>query len=192
MNQGQTLFAQVMAHAPHREFQRCVRRYRGDARVRRFTCWDHFLVLAFAQLTYPRESARHRGLLGCDAGSALSHGVSKHPLPEHAGGCQRETQLAGLCRFRPGAESTRPAGSMRTRASAPISIRPFMPWTPPRSISVSRSSPGRTFGAPRARSSCTRSWTSGAASLPSCRSPTAAFTTSTSWTNSSPSRAQCT
>jgi transposase len=57
MNQGQTLFAQVMAHAPHREFQRCVRRYRGDARVRRFTCWDHFLTLAFAQLTY-RESLR--------------------------------------------------------------------------------------------------------------------------------------
>jgi transposase len=57
MNQGQTLFAQVMAHAPHREFQRCVRRYKGDARVRRFTCWDHFLTLAFAQLTY-RESLR--------------------------------------------------------------------------------------------------------------------------------------
>lgn len=57
MNQGQTLFAQVMAHAPHREFQRCVQRYGGDARVRRFTCWDHFLTLAFAQLTY-RESLR--------------------------------------------------------------------------------------------------------------------------------------
>ena len=57
MNQGQTLFAQVMAHAPHREFQRCVQRYEGDSRVRRFTCWDHFLTLAFAQLTY-RESLR--------------------------------------------------------------------------------------------------------------------------------------
>jgi hypothetical protein len=57
MNQGQTLFAQVMAHAPHREFQRCVRRYKGDARVRRFTCWDQFLAMAFAQLTY-RESLR--------------------------------------------------------------------------------------------------------------------------------------
>jgi hypothetical protein len=57
MNEGTTLFAQVMAHAPHREFQRCVRRYQGDARVRRFTCWDHFLTLAFAQLTY-RESLR--------------------------------------------------------------------------------------------------------------------------------------
>lgn len=57
MNHGQTLFSQVMAQAPHREFQRCVRRYGGDARVRRFTCWDHFLTLAFAQLTY-RESLR--------------------------------------------------------------------------------------------------------------------------------------
>ncbi len=34
MNQGQTLFAQVMAHAPHREIQRCVQRYGGDSRVR--------------------------------------------------------------------------------------------------------------------------------------------------------------
>jgi hypothetical protein len=57
MNEGKTLFAQVMAHAPHREFQRCVRRYRGDYRVRQFTCWDHFLTLAFAQLTY-RDSLR--------------------------------------------------------------------------------------------------------------------------------------
>jgi hypothetical protein len=57
MNEGNTLFAQVMAHAPHREFQRCVLRYRGDHRVRQFTCWDHFLTLAFAQLTY-RDSLR--------------------------------------------------------------------------------------------------------------------------------------
>ncbi len=57
MNQGQTLFAQVMAHAPHREFQRCVQRYEGDSRVRSFTCWDQFLCMASAQLTY-RESLR--------------------------------------------------------------------------------------------------------------------------------------
>lgn len=57
MNQGQTLFAQVMAYAPHREFQRCVRRYHGDRGVRRFSCWDHFLTMAFAQLSY-RESLR--------------------------------------------------------------------------------------------------------------------------------------
>lgn len=57
MNQGQTLFAQVMAYAPHRDFQRCVGRYRGDHGVRRFSCWDHFLTMTFAQLSY-RESLR--------------------------------------------------------------------------------------------------------------------------------------
>lgn len=57
MNQGQTLFAQVMAFAPHRDFQRCVQRYGGDQRVRRFHCWDHFLVMAFGQLSF-RESLR--------------------------------------------------------------------------------------------------------------------------------------
>lgn len=57
MNQGQSVFAQLVALIPHKQFQRCVHRYRGDHRVRRFTCWDQFLALAFAQLTY-RESLR--------------------------------------------------------------------------------------------------------------------------------------
>lgn len=57
MNQGQTLFAQVMSFAPHREFQLCVQRYDGDRGVRRLRCWDHFLIMGFAQLSY-RESLR--------------------------------------------------------------------------------------------------------------------------------------
>jgi hypothetical protein len=57
VNQGQTVFAQLIALIPHKQFQRCVLRYQGDRRVRRFTCWDQFLSLAFAQLTY-RESLR--------------------------------------------------------------------------------------------------------------------------------------
>lgn len=57
MNTGRTVFAQLMEHAPHKAFSRCVERYHGNRRVRRFSCWDHFLVLAFAQLTY-RESLR--------------------------------------------------------------------------------------------------------------------------------------
>jgi hypothetical protein len=57
MNQGRTVFAQLISLAPHKAFARCVERYRGNARLRRFSCWDHFLVMAFAQLTY-RESLR--------------------------------------------------------------------------------------------------------------------------------------
>jgi Domain of unknown function (DUF4372)/Transposase DDE domain len=57
MNQGRTIFAQVVEHAPHKEFQRCVKRYPGARCLRRFTCWDQFLCMVFAQLTY-RESLR--------------------------------------------------------------------------------------------------------------------------------------
>jgi IS4 transposase len=57
MNQGRTVFAQVIQHAPHKAFQRCVERYPGVRRARSFTCWDQFLCLVFAQLTF-RESLR--------------------------------------------------------------------------------------------------------------------------------------
>jgi len=46
-----------MQHLSWREFQRCVRRYRGDHKVKTFRCSDHFRVMSFAQLTY-RESLR--------------------------------------------------------------------------------------------------------------------------------------
>jgi transposase len=57
MNSGRTIFAQVMDHLPIHEFQKCVVRYRGDHNWRGFSCWDQFLCLGFAQLTY-RESLR--------------------------------------------------------------------------------------------------------------------------------------
>lgn len=57
MNTGRTVFSQLLAHAPGKEFQKCVARYRGDANPRGFSCWDQYLAMAFAQLTY-RESLR--------------------------------------------------------------------------------------------------------------------------------------
>jgi hypothetical protein len=57
MYTGQTVFSQVMAFLPLRRFHTCVKRYRGNYKVHRFTCLDQFLVMAFAQLTY-RESLR--------------------------------------------------------------------------------------------------------------------------------------
>jgi hypothetical protein len=57
MNSGKTVFAQLMDFIPAHEFQGCVARYRGHYRVRSFSCWDQFLSMAFAQLTY-RESLR--------------------------------------------------------------------------------------------------------------------------------------
>jgi hypothetical protein len=57
MHTGQLVFAQLMAFLSRYEFGKCVQRYDGNRRVRRFRCWDQFLVMAFAQLTF-RESLR--------------------------------------------------------------------------------------------------------------------------------------
>ena len=57
MNLGQTVFSQLIEHLPHKEFQKCVTRYRGDYSLRSFSCWNQFLAMAFAQLPY-RESLR--------------------------------------------------------------------------------------------------------------------------------------
>jgi hypothetical protein len=46
-----------MAHLSAYDFQKCVARYRGDSHGRGFSCWDQYLAMAFAQLTY-RESLR--------------------------------------------------------------------------------------------------------------------------------------
>ena len=57
MNEGRTIFSQLISFLPDREFRRCVERYRGDSRLRGLSCWEQFLAMAFAQLTY-RESLR--------------------------------------------------------------------------------------------------------------------------------------
>jgi len=57
MHAGRIIFSQIMDFIPLHEFHKCVRRYQGQHRVRRFSCYDQFLCMAFAQLTY-RESLR--------------------------------------------------------------------------------------------------------------------------------------
>lgn len=57
MNQGKLVFAQLMQHLPLTTFQRCIDRYQGHHKVKTFSCLDHFLCMAFAQLTF-RESLR--------------------------------------------------------------------------------------------------------------------------------------
>jgi len=57
MNSGKTIFSQLMEFLPIHEFRKCVARYNGNYKVKSFACWDQFLCMAFAQLTY-RESLR--------------------------------------------------------------------------------------------------------------------------------------
>ncbi len=86
MNSGRTLFAQLVDCVSPYEFRKCVDRYQGHYKVQRFTCWDQFLCMAFAQLTY-RESLRdiqaclrvappklyHIGFRGTVARNTLAH-----------------------------------------------------------------------------------------------------------------------
>ena len=51
MNNGKTIFSQIMSLIPEREFKTCVDRYNGNYRARNFSCKDQFLVMSYAQLT---------------------------------------------------------------------------------------------------------------------------------------------
>jgi len=55
MRTDKTIFSQVMHQIHSEQFRRCVHRYDGHYRIRSFPCWDQFLAMAFAQMTY-RES----------------------------------------------------------------------------------------------------------------------------------------
>lgn len=91
MNVGCSVFAQLVAFLPDREFRRCVARYGGDRRYRGFSCWDQFLYMAFAQLTF-REGLRdieaclrsspsrlyHLGIRGKVSRSTLADANEKH------------------------------------------------------------------------------------------------------------------
>jgi len=57
MYEGQIVFSQLMDFLPEYQFRKCVARYKGNNHIRSFSCWDQFLCMAFAQLTY-RESLR--------------------------------------------------------------------------------------------------------------------------------------
>ena len=86
MYNGQTVFSQIMGFLPIKKFRRCVDRYNGNYHVRSFTCFDQFLCMAFAQLTY-RESLRdiecclramrgklyHMGIRGKVSRSTIAH-----------------------------------------------------------------------------------------------------------------------
>jgi hypothetical protein len=85
MYAGRLVFAQLMDHLPWQSFRRIVERYRGEHRVRDFSCTNQFRCMAFAQLTY-RDSLRdivtclraqssklyHLGIRGAVAKSTLA------------------------------------------------------------------------------------------------------------------------
>ncbi len=55
MPTGKLIFSQLTDQIHPEQFRRCVKRYDGNYKVSNFPCWDQFLAMAFAQITY-RES----------------------------------------------------------------------------------------------------------------------------------------
>jgi IS4 transposase len=79
LNQGRTVFAQLIKFLSHNEFNRCVSRYGGNKSVHSFSCWDQFLTMAFAQLTY-RESLRDIEVCLCAQRQKLYHAGFSGPV----------------------------------------------------------------------------------------------------------------
>ena len=51
MHSGKYVFSQIVEFINKYEFEKCVKRYEGDYRVRELNCWNQFLQLFFGQLT---------------------------------------------------------------------------------------------------------------------------------------------
>ena len=78
MNEGRTVFAQLLDFLPKYEFDKCVAQYRGNFRVRKLPAYEQFLVLAFAQLTW-RESLRDIETCLASFGPKLYHSGIHQP-----------------------------------------------------------------------------------------------------------------
>ena len=144
MHEGRLVFAQLMDFIPKRDFDECVKRYRGNYRVRDFSCRDQFLTMAFAQLTY-RESLRdietclnavpsklyHAGFRG-----QVSRARSAMPTSVATGG---STPTSLKCSF-VAPEPCTPRTTSQYRSN-----RPPMPWIPQLSIFVLPCFLGRDF-----------------------------------------------
>lgn len=82
MNSGKTVFSQLMSMIPAYEFDKCIARYNGNHRVRKFSCRDHFYVMSFAQLTQ-RESLRDIENCLTALSDKLYHCGIKHSVPRN-------------------------------------------------------------------------------------------------------------
>jgi Transposase DDE domain/Domain of unknown function (DUF4372) len=62
MFQGQYIFSQIIEFIPRREFDKFVKQYNGNQRIRNFDCRDQLLAMMFGQLTNLRSL---RGIVLC-------------------------------------------------------------------------------------------------------------------------------
>jgi Domain of unknown function (DUF4372)/Transposase DDE domain len=99
MNAGKLVFAQIMEFAPWHTFRRLVAKYRGDFNVRSFSCLDHFLCMAFAQVTY-RESLRDvEACFGSQATSLYHLGIRGNVVRSNIADANESRDWRIYCEF---------------------------------------------------------------------------------------------
>jgi Domain of unknown function (DUF4372) len=81
MNQGKLVFAQVMQHLPLTTLRRCVAQYRGEHKVKSFSCLGQFLCMAFAQLTYGASLRDIEACLRAQANKLYHMSIRGRPQP---------------------------------------------------------------------------------------------------------------
>ena len=100
MHSGKIIFSQIMDFLPMYEFRKCINRYQGNYKIKSFSCFDQFLCMAFAQLTY-RESLRDIEACLRSMQNKLYHmGIHWQGFKKYSCPCKRKTELAYLCRLR--------------------------------------------------------------------------------------------
>src|SRR5205085_3856696 len=77
MNQGKYVFSQLVSFISHNNFNACVHRYKGDYKVKDFSCWKQFLCMAFGQLTHRESLSDTIICLSANANKLYHAGIGK-------------------------------------------------------------------------------------------------------------------
>jgi hypothetical protein len=57
MNTGRSLLSQILTYMPKYQFDKIIEKFKGNYKAQEFSCWEQYVCMVFAQLTY-RESLR--------------------------------------------------------------------------------------------------------------------------------------
>jgi len=77
MNQGRSIFSQLIGLISHKQFQTLVDTHSGDYKNRGFTCWKQYLCMAFGQLTHRERMTDTLLCLNVNLGKAYHLGIGK-------------------------------------------------------------------------------------------------------------------
>lgn len=92
MNIGRSLLTQIVTYLPKYQFDKIIEKYNGNYKAQSFSCWEQYVCMVFAQLTY-RESLRDIESCLEAFGSKLYHCGIKSSVPKSTLGYWNEKQI---------------------------------------------------------------------------------------------------